>query len=117
MVAAAGHSHSNSLEARSLYLCGECKNAVIKEKPAILCDVCEVWYHIECHNTLSDDYSELVHSSIDWLCHNCDCDQPTEKSDDYPSHTPSLPHSLSSLSSLDLAAEPKHTSSPCKPKP
>ena len=106
-----------SNENSTLYLCGCCQHAVTWTTPAILCDVCATWYHTECHNIQSDEYVKLGHSSADWLCYLCDSDD-----DDRTNHTTthhlshSLP-SLSSISSLDSDTEPRHTSSPTKPKP
>lgn len=101
----------------TLYLCGTCHTAVDWAQKAILCDVCEVWYHIDCHNIQSTDYSNLGHTSVEWLCANCCCEEDPVDSESHMSSQSHGSSSIISIPSLDNEAEPRHTSSPMKPKP
>ena len=50
-------------------------------RPAVNCDKCYRWYHIDCHNIHTATYSDLGeddstghtgHSSVAWICHVSD---------------------------------------------
>ena len=103
----------------TLYLCQVCQCPVTWEQGAVLCDQCDNWYHTDCHNIDTLQYSRLGHSSVDWVCSEC------HNHDDLVSQvavsTPASPLPLSSsdlsIPSFDSNAEPKLTSSPIKPRP
>ena len=56
------------------YPCGTCGLNVLEHDPAILCDTCNLWFHIHCEGFSLPDYSNLVSSnqSFSWLCTNCE---------------------------------------------
>lgn len=56
------------------YPCGTCGLEVKENDAAILCDTCNIWFHIHCEGFSQAQYSELVSSnqSFSWLCTNCD---------------------------------------------
>ena len=56
------------------YPCGTCGTDVLDSDPAILCDSCNTWFHIQCESITQSYYSDLVkcNQSFTWYCTNCD---------------------------------------------
>ena len=67
--------YQNSLlstdEISSVYLCGTCKHPVGWEEKGVLCEKCDLWYHISCQLIKSTDYSNMDRSSVIWYCSIC----------------------------------------------
>ena len=103
----------------TLYLCQVCQCPVTWEQGAVLCDQCDNWYHTECHNINTLQYSRLGHSSVDWVC--SECHNHDDLASEIAASTPASPLAVSSsdlsIPSFDSNAEPKLTSSPIKPRP
>ncbi|KAH3738161.1 hypothetical protein DPMN_044789 [Dreissena polymorpha] len=57
----------------NLNICDECKKDVGSEDKALVCCVCEKWFHINCQRVTLEDYKFLVKSddSIQWYCKGC----------------------------------------------
>ena len=113
-------------EISSLYLCGACHNPVTWDYLGVLCEECSHWYHLHCQNVNSANYSKLDHSSVVWVCTNCNSKNYTTSLFDYArdslgksSHTNqySLLPDDTSLDSLDESVMPKCESSPKTRKP
>lgn len=55
--------------------CGNCALEVLETDPAIECNECGQWFHIQCQFIEHSTYDDLVASdhSVSWICSNCDC--------------------------------------------
>ena len=52
--------------------CDKCKNKVEPSHHALLCELCEKWFHIKCVNVNKECYEALkVVSGSHWFCDNC----------------------------------------------
>ena len=45
------------------FKCGQCKETVQEDQTAILCEVCEQWFHSECQGVNKTKYEFLVKQS------------------------------------------------------
>ena len=115
---------STSLQQSTVYLCGTCQHPVEWEQKAVLCEVCDVWFHICCQEIPSTDYPKLDQSDVIWQCALC---SSANRSTTSPaifnqSHVllnlsdTSSPAELS-IDSLDEHRKPILTSSPTKYRP
>ena len=54
--------------------CGYCAIEVHDDDAALECDVCGLWFHIQCQAIGQDTYDDLVAAdqSFSWICSNCD---------------------------------------------
>ena len=52
-------------------MCGTCKHPVGWEEKGVLCEKCDIWYHISCQLIKSADYSNMDRSSVIWYCSIC----------------------------------------------
>ena len=89
----------------------------------VLCDECSHWFHINCQNVHSAEYSKLDHSSVVWACLNCNSKNYSHTVYNYASESlgKTNPNKYSpikdiSLDSLDGDVLPKYESSPIKRK-
>ena len=53
------------------YPCGVCGKNVTWSKPAVACDICNIWYHKECLHMPSVIYTALTDPNASWTCCNC----------------------------------------------
>lgn len=55
--------------------CGGCKKTVTGGQKGLQCQLCELWYHIECEDISESVYAFLQEntkeSTIHWFCHKC----------------------------------------------
>ena len=63
--------NSSSLHQSTVYLCGACRHPVEWEQKAVLCEVCDEWFHICCQEIPSTDYSKLDQTDVVWKCTHC----------------------------------------------
>ena len=58
---------------RCKFPCGVCERAVKfdPQRPAICCDNCSLWYHKDCINMPSLEFSRLANTSVSWVCVKC----------------------------------------------
>ena len=58
----------------SSYPCDSCALEVLDDDPAISCDSCEQWFHIQCQFICLADYETLqaCDMSFAWVCLKCD---------------------------------------------
>ena len=70
------------------YPCGTCGKNVIDTDPAILCDNCNIWFHIQCEDFNETNYSNLVSSnqSFSWLCTVCESINHSSSNSSLSSH-------------------------------
>ena len=118
------HNSTSSLNQSTVYLCGTCKHPVEWEQKAVLCEVCDVWFHICCQEIPSSDYSKLDQSDVIWKCTHCNSSNRSTTSPAFLHHTPthlSISDTCSSaeisIDSLDEQRKPILTSSPTKFRP
>ncbi|WAQ95830.1 hypothetical protein MAR_028520, partial [Mya arenaria] len=54
--------------------CGTCGAEVLDSDPAVECDKCGLWFHIQCQNLEHSWYQDLIHTdaSFAWTCTVCD---------------------------------------------
>ncbi len=55
--------------------CGRCRKMVIRGDEALLCDICERWFHIKCERVNKGQYTQLskkTKSNFHWFCDGCD---------------------------------------------
>ena len=109
----------------TLYFCGTCSRQVSWDDEGVLCDSCNVWYHIECQEIRTSQYALLDNTSVTWTCTACNT---THFSTIYPPEYSdcSLYANTDSTSSADISIDsltderetkPIQTSSPTKFKP
>lgn len=56
-------------------VCPKCDKVVKNRDMALLCDLCEFWYHISCEEVTKEAYRFLMRkdvSAIHWYCKRCD---------------------------------------------
>ena len=116
--------NTSSLHQSTVYLCGTCRHPVEWEQKAVLCEVCDVWFHICCQEIPSTDYSKLDQSDVVWKCTHCNSTNQSTTSPAFLHHTPTLPTTSDtcssaelSIGSLDEQHTPILTSSPTKYRP
>ena len=53
--------------------CGTCQRSVKNRDKAIICDECNLWYHINCVGISPSTYHSLIHQdqSAHWFCEHC----------------------------------------------
>ena len=57
---------------RTNYLCGICQKKVKDSQHVLLCDKCELWFHIDCLEFPVSNYSTLLHfTSFILVCTDC----------------------------------------------
>ncbi len=106
--------------ARSIFPCGYCELPVDWGDKALICEACEIWYHVECIEMCSEEYQRLANSSIDWICCKCHSVNPTNslyhsyELDVSNAYAPlsTLATSSISLPSIDSSFSPTRFSSP-----
>ena len=54
--------------------CKVCGKNINDDDPAIQCELCNYWIHINCNNLNYNDYKSLQNSSDPWYCILC-CSQ------------------------------------------
>lgn len=58
------------------YNCGKCKIRVGDDEPGLCCDVCDLWYHIQCENLPKQIYDFMVKEEagkqLNWTCSFCE---------------------------------------------
>lgn len=62
------------MAAKQIDSCGTCRSEVKESHQALLCNLCEMWHHIECENVNVDTYDFLVKNeekSLHWYCIKC----------------------------------------------
>lgn len=104
----------------SIYLCGACHTPVNWTDKGVLCEDCSTWYHINCEDINSIDYSRLDNSSVVWVCTNCDSHNygkviyPTYHPQQLDDEQPDCKNDTSyeSIRSLEEDVLPKYVSSP-----
>ena len=56
-----------------LYPCGVCQEECKEKEPAVMCEYCTAWSHIECVDISNDDYKVLKKlGTVKWFCKSCD---------------------------------------------
>ena len=52
--------------------CTDCNKIVTDKDSAVLCEVCEVWFHTSCQNIADDVYKLLKENeALHWYCEGC----------------------------------------------
>ena len=53
--------------------CGDCDKEVSQDEKALICCICDKWFHIKCHRVSVADYDYLqkTNESIQWFCKGC----------------------------------------------
>lgn len=53
--------------------CGKCNEIVLEDDMAVMCDVCERWFHIKCENMPEEvyEYMKEVGEQMIWNCNDC----------------------------------------------
>ena len=56
-----------------IFPCGTCQRSVKNRDKAIICDECNLWYHINCVGISPSTYHSLIHQdqSAHWFCEHC----------------------------------------------
>ena len=62
---------SQAIPLHSIYPCGYCQDHVGWETPGICCGYCDIWFHADCVDIDSQEYSLLGHESQTWNCYRC----------------------------------------------
>ena len=62
---------SQAIPLHSIYPCGYCQDHVGWETPGICCGNCDIWFHANCVDIDSQEYSLLGHESQTWNCYRC----------------------------------------------
>ena len=112
-----------SFHQSTVYLCGTCRHPVEWEQKAVLCEVCDVWFHICCQEIPSTDYSKLDQSDVIWQCALCNSANRSTTSPAFLNEPSILNMSDTcssaelSIGSLDEHRKPMLTSSPTKFRP
>ncbi len=55
--------------------CGRCRKMVVRGDEALMCEVCEQWFHIKCERVTKPQYKQQVSkgkSNFHWFCDTCD---------------------------------------------
>ena len=65
------HHQSGALQDSSKAPCGTCDLTVWRLAPAVVCDLCGMWYHAACQSTGSSTYADLNDSKVSWHCIRC----------------------------------------------
>jgi hypothetical protein len=52
--------------------CGECKKVIGRTEKAVLCELCELWFHCRCENVADDTYKLMNQDKIHFYCGRCD---------------------------------------------
>ena len=69
------HINPGPTQRKYKYPCGNCWKPVMKNQKGILCDSCELWFHIKCLPeaiSISNNRYELLTSSDEsWYCYDC----------------------------------------------
>jgi len=53
-------------------ICTVCMHSVLDEDPAMQCEICDLWYHIECQSISEAEYGFInEHKSLHWYCDGC----------------------------------------------
>lgn len=62
-----------SIRDKDKFDCEDCNKDVVQEDKALICRVCEKWYHIKCQRISVAEYEFLQKSddSIQWFCKSC----------------------------------------------
>ena len=55
----------------STYPCGACEENVTWSRNAVLCEMCCVWFHVDCQAIGSASFQALQNSNVSWHCTNC----------------------------------------------
>ena len=73
--------YNNIINARHPYPCGICQKNVNNNQKAITCSSCNLWIHIKCNGTTSEEYNEMMKinsqltdseiDNIEWSCNKC----------------------------------------------
>ena len=56
-----------------IFPCGTCQRSVKNRDKAIICDECNLWYHMNCVGISPSTYHSLIHQdqSAHWFCEHC----------------------------------------------
>ena len=73
MATAEGDTQNIQVSEAEYYECGSCKGSVNDDEDAILCEICNIWHHIECEGVSRKVYKFLTQegSSVHWYCKKC----------------------------------------------
>ncbi len=55
--------------------CGRCRKMVVRGDEALMCEICENWFHIKCERVTKPQYKQQVakgKSNFHWFCDTCD---------------------------------------------
>lgn len=53
--------------------CGTCEIRVGEKDKAIMCEICELWFHCKCEKVPDDTYKVLrKDEGVHWYCRGCD---------------------------------------------
>ena len=82
------------------YSCGNCALEVCDTDPAVECDECGQWFHIQCQSFGRDTYDDWVNTdrSFSWVCSICD-------SQNYSTSAQSAFSSFTSVNSYSILSE------------
>ena len=76
-----------------IFPCGTCQRSVKNREKAIICDECNIWYHVNCVGISPSTYHSLIHQdqSAHWFCEHCGI----------PNYTPTFSSDEQSISYTD----------------
>jgi hypothetical protein len=52
--------------------CGECRKMVGRSDKAVMCELCELWFHSKCEGLTEDTYRLMNQDKIHFYCGRCD---------------------------------------------
>ena len=67
-------AEDSASEGEDFDICGACNQPVPEDAKALECQLCDLWYHIECEGIAVDKYEllEPVRELVKWFCKKCD---------------------------------------------
>lgn len=65
------HHQSGAPDQSSKAPCGTCHPTVWWSDPAVVCDLCGMWYHAACQSAGSNTHANLNDSKVSWHCIRC----------------------------------------------
>ena len=73
------NQYLNVINANHPFPCGICQKNVSNNQKAVFCTSCNLWIHIKCNGTTSEDYNKMIEDnnnnyeniSDEWHCYKC----------------------------------------------